>query len=199
MNSSFFPDPSPMPEPEQHVAPPWFQPPEGEYPVRVLVREFLARTAGTSLSVSHVDVYSTGVRVKVDWELRRVGETIAEWQVTIGMGLFQSGIGEPESERRFGLALANGTVVTTVDRSPMHENVLEQPVGWSLMDQGGGGGGGEGRYSGSSSLWLWPLPPPGPIELVAEWRARDIPESRLVLDGSALLAAVDGVRSLWPQ
>ena len=67
------------------------------------------------------------------------------------------------------------------------------------MDQAGGGGGGEARYSGSSRLWLWPLPPPGPIELVAEWRARDIPESRLLLDGSALLTALDGIRSLWSQ
>ena len=35
--------------------------------------------------------------------------------------------------------------------------------------------------------------------LVAEWRARDIPESRLLLDGSALLTALDGIRSLWSQ
>ena len=199
MNSSFFPEPGPIPEPEQHVVPPWFQPPEDEYPVRVLVREFLAHTDGTSLSVSHVDVYSTGIRIKLDWELRRRDESTVDWQMAFGMGHFHGGGGDPASERRLGLALADGTVVTTVDRFHTHQSFLEQPVGWSLIDQAGGGGGGDTRYSGSSHLWLWPLPPPGPIELVAEWRARDIPESRLVLDGSALLNAVDGVRSLWRQ
>lgn len=199
MNSSFFPEPGPMPEPEQHVAPPWFQPPDDEYPVRVLVREFLARTDGTSLTVSHVDVYSTGLRIKLDWELRRLDESVMDWQLAMGMGMghFHGGAGAADSERRFGLALADGTVVTTVDRFRV-QNFLERPVGWSLMEQAGGGGGGDSRYSGSSRLWLWPLPPPGPIELVGEWRARDIPESRLVLDGSALLAVVGSVRSLWP-
>lgn len=199
MNSSFFPEPGPIPEPEQHVVPPWVQPPEDEYPVRVLVREFLARTEGTSLSVSHVDVYSTGVRIKLDWELRRVDESVMDWQLAMRMGHFHGDDGAADSERRFGLALADGTVVTTVDRFPVHQSFLEQPVGWSLMDRIGGGGGGDHRYSGSSGLWLWPLPPPGPIELVGEWRARDIAESRLVLDGSALLAQVDGVRSLWSK
>jgi hypothetical protein len=198
VNSSFFPDPGPIPEPEHHVVPAWLQPPEDEYPHRVLVREFLARTDGTLLTVSHVDVYSTGVMIKLEWELRRVGESVVDWQLATGMGHFYGGAGDAESWRKFGLALADGTVVTTVDGYRRHEAFGQQPEGWSLTERGGGGGG-ESQYSGSSHLWLWPLPPPGPIELVAEWRARDIPESRLVLDGSALLAAVDGVRSLWPQ
>jgi hypothetical protein len=197
MNSSFFPEPGPIPEPEHHVVPAWLQPPEDEYPVRVLVREFLARTNGTSLAISHVDVYSTGVKIKVDWELRRLDESVVEWQLATGMGHFYGGTGASDSGLRFGLALGDGTVVTTVDRFG-HPNFLEQPVGWSLMDRAGGGGGGEMRYSGTSGLWLWPLPPPGRIELVAEWRAREIAETRIVLDASTLLSAVAGIRSIWP-
>ncbi|MGV8911451.1 MAG: hypothetical protein ACOH14_02455 [Rhodoglobus sp.] len=197
MNPSFFPEKAPQPEPEHQQTPPWFQPPEDEYPVRVLLREFMARTESTSLAVSHVDVYSVGIAVKINWELRRREESAVEWQLATGMGHFSRGAGDENSERRFGLGLADGTVVTTVDGFDGHRNYGDQPEGWSLMDQGGGGGGGESRFSGSSRLWLWPLPPPGPIDLVAEWKARAIPESKLVLDGAALLSAVADVRPLW--
>ena len=85
MNSSFFPEPGPIPEPEQHVVPPWSQLPGGEYPVRVLVREFLAHIDGTPLSVSPVDVSSTWVRIKLDWEFRRRDESVTDWQMAVDM------------------------------------------------------------------------------------------------------------------
>ena len=99
---------------------------------------------------------------------------------------------------RFGVALANGATVTTVDRHPQDAFTTE-PDGWSLMNTQGGGGGDDRRYSGSTGLWLWPLPPPGPIELVGEWGARGVPESRIVLDGTALRKRVADVRPLWPE
>lgn len=194
MNVSFFPGASPSPEPERPVTPPWFQPPVDEYPTRLLIREFLAQTDGSSLSLSHVDVYSTGVRIKVDWELRRADEPDADWHMSVG---FHGRAWDAETVLRFGLALADGTVVTTIDRYRLHENFGQRPEGWSLMDHASGSGGDDLRYSGASRLWLWPLPPPGPIEFVAEWRARGIPESRLPLDGSAMLAAAHSVRPLW--
>lgn len=200
MDGSFFPPPSPEPEPEPpaQVSPPWLQPPADEYPARLLVREFLAQTDGTALAVSHVDVYSTGLLIKIDWELRRLDESRADWQLATGMGGFGLDSGDSESERRFGLAFADGSVVTTVDRRRTRVRFDEEPTGWSLMDHGGGGGGGDRRYSSSSRLWLWPLPPAGPIELVAEWKARGINEVRMVVDGSALRDMVTNVRSLWP-
>ena len=94
MNSSFFP------YPEQHVVPPWLQPPEVEYPVRVVARELLAPTDGTSLSASHVDVYSTGVRIKEDWELHRRDESGTDWQMAAGPGHFYGSGGDPVLERR---------------------------------------------------------------------------------------------------
>lgn len=201
MSSSFFPSPDqePTPQPVAPAQPPWLNPPEDEYPVRVLVREFLAQTDGTALTVSHVDVYSTGVSIRIEWVVRRRNETVAEWQTATGAHYFAFGVEDSGSERRFGLALGDGTVVTTVDRLRGRARFDEEPAGWSLMDQGGGGTGGERQFSSSCRLWLWPLPPPGPIELVGEWGARGIAESRLVLDGTALLSTVDGVRSFWPS
>jgi hypothetical protein len=200
MDGSFFPAPSsePEPEPPVQVSPPWLQHPSDEYPARLLVREFLAQTEGTVLSVSHVDVYSTGLLIKIDWELRRLGESATEWQLATGMGHFGFGSDPSGSELRFGLALADGSAVTTVDRFRNRMSFDEEPSGWSLMNYGGGGGGGDREYSSSSSLWLWPLPPAGPIELVAEWKARGIDEVRMVVDGSALREMVTNVRSLWP-
>ena len=102
-----------------------------------------------------------------------------------------------ETVLRFGLAMADGSVVTTIDRHDARDDFNQQPDGWSLMDHAGGGGGDDHKYSGANRLWLWPLPPPGPLELVAEWRGRGIPECRLVLDATALLASVPSVRPLW--
>jgi hypothetical protein len=196
-SSSFFPSPQPDEEPERFASPPWFQPPEDEYPLRVPVREFLARSDRTSVSVSHVDVFSTGILIASEWDVRRVDEPQREWQVALQMGSFYGHGADPESMLRFGLALADGTVVTTLDRMNVRDAFTTAPKGWSLMERGGGGGGGDSHYNGTSGLWLWPLPPAGPIELVAEWRERSIPESRIVLDGTAILAAVQRVRSLW--
>jgi len=46
-------------------------------------------------------------------------------------------------------------------------------------------------------LWLWPLPPAGTLDLVTEWRALGIPESRVTLDASVLRAAAGAVQPLW--
>lgn len=183
-----------MPEPEPFVAPPWWEPPTDQYPSRVAVREFIASTPGTVVTISHIDVYSTGILIAVEWEVRRLDETVNEWQATIHLG-GHYGRGTA-SALRFGLALSDGTVVTTSDSFPSDGKTA--PEGWSLQDRSGGGGGDGRRYSGTSGLWLWPLPPAGPIELVAEWGDRGVPESRLVLDGSLLLAEVGNIRSLWP-
>ena len=197
MHASFFPPPGSEPDPPEHPpAPPWLHAPQDELPERVLVREFLAQTPGTVLVVSHVDVYSVGIRIKVDWELRRVAGDTADLQAVAFPG-FRRGGGETGSVLRYGVALSNGRVVTTVDRD-IHRSFTEEPDGWSLMDQMGGGGGDDSRYSGTSGLWLWPLPPAGPIELVGEWGARGIGESRLILDGAELLSHVGDVRALWP-
>lgn len=197
MTPSFFPDPEPVPEPEHWVAPPWLQAPEDEYPHRVLVRKFLAQTDRTSLMVSHVDVYSTGTMFAVEWELRRIDESPVDWQLASDLGHLHGALREAGSELRFGLALADGSVVTTVDRYRSPYINHQRPETWSLVHHPGGGGGDERRNSGSSRLWLWPLPPPGPIDLVAEWRQHDIAESRIALDGGPLLAGVARVRSLW--
>lgn len=194
MRASFFPSGDDEVPPEPQVGPkPWWQPPPDEFPARVQIREFLSRMPGAVIVVSHVDVYSVGMVIQIDWEVRRLDQTRSEWQFMLHGDHFS-----PAPEMlRFGVALANGSTATTVDpRGP--DAFMTEPDGWSLMMTQGGGGGDDRRYSGSSGLWLWPLPPPGQIELVGEWGARGLPESRMVLDGSALLDRVTEVQPLWP-
>ena len=195
MHASFFPSADDEPQPhEQFVPKPWWQPPADEFPARVPVREFLARTPSAVIVVSHVDVFSLGMTIQIDWEVRRLEQSRSEWHLMLQGDHFS-----PTPEMlRFGVALANGATATTVDqRRP--DTFTTEPDGWSLMNTQGGGGGDDRRYSGSTGLWLWPLPPAGPIELVGEWGARGVAESRIMLDGAALLERVAAVQPLWPE
>ena len=41
------------------------------------------------------------------------------------------------------------------------------------------------------------MPPPGPLGVVVEWEARDLPETRVDLDGAAIVAAAGEAEALW--
>jgi hypothetical protein len=63
--------------------------------------------------------------------------------------------------------------------------------------RGGGGSGGGGRWE--QGLWVWNLPAEGDVSIVYSWLAREVPESRLTLDGEALRAAAARAVVLWPE
>lgn len=67
----------------------------------------------------------------------------------------------------------------------------QPPAGPVLVPQGSGGSGGRGEYSVTWNLWLWPLPPPRPFDLVLQWPDQDIAETRVALDGAAIVAAAE--------
>jgi len=62
---------------------------------------------------------------------------------------------------------------------------------------GGGGTGGGESSTMHDGLWLWPLPPEGPLELVLQWPAFGIGESRVIVDGGQLRALAASVKPLW--
>ena len=194
----FFPDEpaerAPVPPPAPRSIPPWMQPPTDEYPVRLPVREFIVRTPETVITVSHVDVHRAGVLIALDTVVRRTGEAEERWQGSWGSVAGRGRPGEP----RMGLALGDGTAVLAHSRG-RPPRLDEPPAGWSLRPIGGSGGGDSTEYRTSFGLWLWPLPPAGALELVLEMLERGIPETRLTLDADAMLAAVPGVRPMWPE
>jgi len=58
------------------------------------------------------------------------------------------------------------------------------------------GSGTQGRFD--QRFWVEPLPPPGPLGVVVEWERRDVPETRVDLDGSAIVDAAARALMLWP-
>lgn len=49
----------------------------------------------------------------------------------------------------------------------------------------------------SQTLWLWPLPPAEPFDLVLQWGAMDVLETRVELDGAAVNEAAARCRRLF--
>lgn len=184
--------PPPPPEPEEHEPPPWFQPPSQHLAALVADRRVVARSADTAVVLSHLDVFPTGcsIRVRVamvrpegmsgaDWQDRLHGRRLGTWDAHAG-GL------------RFGVDLGDAGRATTDDRHGPHR---EQPEGPVLHQHGGGGNGSRSEYTINHHLWLWPLPPAGPFDLVVQWQDQGIEETRVELDGAAIVAAAaDSVR-----
>jgi hypothetical protein len=46
---------------------------------------------------------------------------------------------------------------------------------------------------------MWPLPPAGPLTVVSEWPAHDIPETRVVIDATELRDRAAEAEVIWPD
>ena len=58
------------------------------------------------------------------------------------------------------------------------------------------GSGTQARFD--QRYWVMPLPPPGPLGVVVEWPARELPETRAELHGAAIVEAAARAETLWP-
>jgi hypothetical protein len=65
---------------------------------------------------------------------------------------------------------------------------------WPLRG-GGHGGGGESRFY--QGYWISPLPPPGPVGVVCEWPAVEIPIVRQEIDAQLILDAAEKARAIF--
>jgi hypothetical protein len=155
----------------------------------------IARTDRVVLTTSIIEVFSAGARIPVETVVRRRDESQYDWQLRM-MGRYPDG--SPGADGlRLGVELSDGSRLgSDLDPFPMRPH-LEDPETAVLMNHGGGGGGDDHRWNLTHQLWLWPLPPPGTLDLVAEWRALGVPESRVTLDASAIRAATGDVQRLW--
>lgn len=94
----------------------------------------------------------------------------------------------PPEMLRLGVQFADGSKATNT--GVFHRDC--QPPAGPIMHAGGGGG---GRWR--QTQWVWPLPPPGPVALVCEWPAMDIPLSRNELDAQTILDAAARAQVLF--
>lgn len=103
-------------------------------------------------------------------------------------------VGPPEA--RFAVVLPDGTVATTL-HARRHVRYLARPdsappgprLSVFLGGMRGGGPGDERVLHIPAPLWLWPAPPAAEFELVVEWPAYGVPETRTRVDGAQLADA----------
>lgn len=192
---SFFPPDPPDDETEgaEHVAAPWWKPSDSELPALFPIGETIASTGTVALILTMARVYSDGVEFVIDRRIRRGGATRREWAEM--QSAIHSHFAHFDSGRvRYGVVLGDGQQLIA-DLAPGMYGVT--PEKHSLTRSGGVGGGGEDTYRFDDGMWLWPLPPEGPLEVVVQWPAFDIPESHVVLDSAPLLALAAQARPVW--
>ncbi|UNK70311.1 hypothetical protein [Microbacterium sp. H1-D42] len=203
---TFFPPGPEIPELEEEEAEPsqprWWQAPEDELPELLPVSEVLAVTDHVAVALIGIAVHSDGVQLQVERRLRRNGLPLRDWNELCNAFTEHMSFGGPidaTGRLRFGVVLADGTKVT--DASPFFAcgDPMVEPEGHTLSRRQLGGGGGGSTYSSADHLWLWPLPPAGPIELVMQWPALGIQETRLVVDASLVPELAARAQSFWPR
>lgn len=179
-----------------HERTPSFEPPGDELPALFAVSEVLGRGDDVVIALTGAHVYSDGVELLVDRHLRRGSRDAREWQLAQMDFTGHWGPATNGAERlRWGLVLGDGERVF----ADGHFGVPEPgPTGGYTVRLTGGGGSGAGEgYSMHEGLWLHPLPPEGPLELVLQWPAFGVEESRVIVDGGQLRALAASVRPLW--
>lgn len=202
---TFFPPDPEMPEPEEQESsqPSWWQAPEEELPVLLPVSELLAVTEHVAIALIGVAVHREGVEFRIERRLRRHGLPLADWNELCAQFMEHMSFGgtvDPAGRLRFGAVLADGEkVVTDAFRFFGGGDPMAEPEGHVLSRREQGGGGGGSTYASADHLWLWPLPPAGPIELVLQWPALGIPETRTTVDVGAVSELAARVRPYWPR
>lgn len=202
---TFFPPDPEIPEEEdtESSQPRWWQAPEDELPVVLPVSEPLAVTDHVALALVAMAVHSEGIQFRVEKRLRRNGLPRAEWDELCAVfmeHMSYRGVVDAAGRLRFGVVLADGEKVVT-DASPFGRgnDPMAEPEGHTLSRREQGGGGGGSTFSSSDHLWLWPLPPAGPIELVLQWPALGIDETRVTLDAGSVAELAARARPYWSR
>lgn len=199
---TFFPPDPEMPEPEEteFSQPRWWEAPEDELPVLLPVAELLAATDHVAIALHGIAVHRDGVLFRVERRLRRKGLPAAEWQELCEVFMEHMRYGGPfdlAGRLRFGVVLADGEKVVADENRLFGADPMAESEGHSLSRRERGGGGGGSAYASADHLWLWPLPPAGPLELVLQWPALGIDETRVVIDGSSIRELAESARPYW--
>jgi hypothetical protein len=197
--SGFFePPPSPWPEQAEQVnPPPWTGRPQGPPLGAAVSGLLLARSEQAAVYVDYVDAYPEGFELEIRAstsvaydELGREGDGPdvfgRHWPIVGKRG----DVLRPEL-LRIGVQFADGRTATNIGG---HDRPVGGPSIWPLRG-GGRGGGGESRFR--QGYWISPLPPPGPVGVVCEWPAVEIPVVRQEIDAQLILDASAKARAMF--
>lgn len=183
------PEPPLFEEPPEYRSPPWVAPPDNTAGSSTDLQALLVHQPDLAVLAYGFVAYPTGVQLRLDIR----GALDVEDPELFCFRHRRRGKGPSPSETfRFGVELSDGSKVTGL--GPMGRPG-ERPSGPVLVVGSGGGGGRRWDFG----YWLWPLPPAGPLAMVVEWRAQEVPETRTVLDAGVLRAAASKAVELWPD
>ena len=168
--------------------------PDNEIPAGVGMTALVVASDDAAVAITGVEAYSSGFRFTLAVRLRRPRPDVAP------RGLFElldphmaAGGGGVEQRLLLGVEYPDGRRTSTLDAGL---GGLGSTGGDHLVLVQNGGSGGE--TSLDEQYWVAPLPADGPVAFIVSWPAFGIPESRMELDGQAILAAASRSRTLWP-
>lgn len=171
------------PKPQRFRVPPWCEAPRGTLPGVVALERLLARTDDVAVCVTRLAAYPTGFEFDLVTMTAEDRYDLDSLQFHHHSGLHRGATEAiPPELLRFGVQFADGSKATNI--GDFHSD-SRPPVGPVMTVGGGGGGGGSWRQT----HWVWPLPPLGPVVLVCEWPALEIPLTRSQLDAQMILDA----------
>ena len=199
--SRFF-EPPPDPWPEQAAPanpPPWTGRPQGP-PLGVVVSDLLlARSDQAAIYVEYLDAYPDGFELAVRASTSVAYHELAREGDRFGPDAFGRNwprVGErrdvlPPQVLRVGVQFADGRVATSIAGH-------DRPIGGPVMHPlGGDGRGGSGERRFRQGYWISPLPPPGPVAVLCEWPAVEIPMVREEIDARLILDAAEKARAMF--
>ena len=174
--------------------PPWTGRPQGP-PLGVAVSDLLlARSELASVYLDYVDAYPEGFELEIRAvasiaydEFERKG---GRWVPDIFGGGERQDVLPPQL-LRIGVQYADGRAATNIGG---HDSPVGGPVMQALR---GGGRGGQDGSEFHQSYWVSPLPPPGPVAVICEWPAGQIPVVRREIDARSILDAAERARPMF--
>ena len=169
-------------------------PPENEIPAAVATSALLARTDDVAIALIGAQAYTVGLRFDLVIRLRHEPRGAMAHKAYMLLSAYS---GREDSDERLllGVEYADGRTATNFQSPGFRGMPVDDDPDEPVLSPMGGGGGGR---SFDQSFWLTPLPPAGPLVVVCAWSAFDIPESRTVLDGAAIVEAASRAVVLWP-
>jgi hypothetical protein len=189
--SDFFEPPARPPaqaEQPRYRMPEWFGPPSGTLPGVVALELVIARTERAAVCVTRIAAYPTGFTFDIITLTDREDDGLDP--LLFEPPRLRRGQALPGDLLRFGVQFSDGSKVTNIGGRPFEPGRPSDPV---MVE--GGGGGGSGRWN--QSQWIWPLPPSGPMQVVCEWPAADIPLTRTELDAQVILDAAQRAQVIF--
>lgn len=172
-------------------------PPDNEFPAGVGQTVLLARSDDAAVGITQIEAFSTGFRFTLAVRLRQAPPELARGGLsTLTGSLAHHGIEIPLEKRLLlGIEYPDGRRAST-----LHDARMRGPEPATdddrLMLAGLGGSGGE--LSTDQRYWVTPLPPEGPVAVILAWPGFGMPESRTVVDGTAIRDAAARSQVLWP-